>query len=1319
MSKLSKDLIELEFKSKGADNVTVDLDKITKGVKEIELEAKAAKGAIAMFKDENKSLSELIKREEKTIKALSKELKELASNGDTSSKKVKALAEAQENARIRSLGYKNQIVQNNEAIKQAGYLNEYEIRNLNLKDMTMNQLSKRADYLRGKLNNIVKEKDLTTWNKYNDQLIEVEKQQKKVAAGGEQVKSRFDSIGNTIKKVLPLMVAYAALRVFQNIISGAIDWIKKAPEVAAKAEGVSRAFNKLNNSGLLSTLRKETKGLVNDLVLMQSSVRADRFGIPINNLAKYLKFAQQRAQETGQAVDYLSESIINGIGRKSPLILDNLGISAARLKAEMKSGLDFAQATTKIVEEELQKQGDLSLTSADKATQAAVKWENAQLKVGNRLKWLSDKWNEFSGSVADGVGRIAGDSKTGVEAFDDQVKKVAELEVSATNMAKRYTELSKKANLSKEEHIELNKVMNSLSNTVPGIVDKFDGYGRILSINTNKVYEYIEAERARLWLINKEGIETYTKLANNAQKELNIYKERYEWLKEGKERLINLYGEEYYTNQLKAAEKYISEYGNILKGANAQLDYLTGKSMADQVKSHTEIINAQNKFNAMTDIQLKNWIDSHKNATDSIAVDAQGFVTKIKDTGVVVKNYFAEIKKDIDEIGKQNPFAVSGLSWLQPKPDETKKETTVELSDEKQLELAKQIYSQRVGFETPPKEEKESKILARQKEELKARLENLETAHKYELMAIKADAEKKGLAEDESQKQVLESEAKYYNDRIGIYDQFVKDFKVTNEKFQEDIKGGKADAKDKLVDISPQVDKNRLDEVSRLRDEALRKLEEQENQQKLILEKRNLDAEQYDYELQVLEMHFSEQRLDINRQYGKDVEALELQNGRTKTEAVRTANAAILAEETELIKNRNAVQRTAQEASFSLRSQYGVTTRDEEFARDQKMLQAALTTNVVDYETYQKLLTQLDKEYEDKRLQIKDQYGLASVKDLYNAELDNLRIQHEQGILSEKEYEEAKFRLKMEYAAKWVDKQKPWLERASNMVSALMAAETAQLDAEYDVRIAAAEGNKEETERLETEKAQKKLDIEKKYADVQFAVKASEIIASTAVAIMTGYAQLGPVMGTIAAVMLGVTGAAQLAAANAEREKVKNMTLGGSGSSAGSRGVIVAGREKGGYLDVTRSQDGKHFNALYDPDRRGFVNGPTVIVGEDGQEWVATNKATKNPTIAPIIGLIDEAERNGTVESLDLNRALNSRRLAGFAEGGSLNNRPAGSPAPASTVITRNEDLDREMIALLKYLKENGVFANIGVTELEAQKAYKQQIDNMFTLKDN
>lgn len=1326
---ITKDLVTLVIKSEGVDKVTVDFDKVAKGVKGIELEAKDAKNAIRALKDENKSLSESIKREKDNIKGLSREMKELAKSGDTTSKRYKALSEAQDNARLRSIGYRNQIQANNETIKQAGYVQEYLTRNMKISDMTANQLSRRAEYLTGKLNNTSKSLDPEKWDKYNNQLIEVKKRQEEVSAGGEKVKGRFDSIANTIKKVIPLMVAYSALRIFQNLISGAIDWLKKAPEVAAKAEGITRAFTKLNSTSLLTSLRKETKGLISDLVLMQSSVKADRFGIPINNLGKYLKFAQQRAQETGQSVDYLTESIINGLGRKSPLILDNLGISAARLKAEMKKGLDFTQATTKIVEEELKKQGDLSLTSADKATQASVKWDNAQLKVGNRLKWLSDKWNEFSGNVADAVGSMAGDSRTASQVFDDQNKRVADLNVNILPLIDKYDKLKDKVKLtygqSKElddEHKEMLDLVGQITAAMPHLRKEFDQYGRAIGFSSEEARKFIETQKAILPYL-------YAKQLSEAKNDVEKYKEAVKKLNEelnngglltsststmgtfsGQSKFVPWTEEELINKNAQLAE-FTAKLG----AAERAVDYFTGNTSETLQKGEQKIIEKRNEFNAMTDTQLKSWLNMHKNAKDKVKVNNDGLIENMKDTGIKIDAIFNKTITSADKFS-QILFNRNGKQLL-PFSDTVKEVEVGAVSIQKQRELAQQIYNQRVGFETPPKEEKESKILARQKEELKTRLENQETAHKYELMEIKANAEKKGLAEDEYQKLVLESDAKYYNARIGIYDQFVKDYNITNEKFKEDIKGGRADAKDKLVDISPQVDKNRIDAVKRTRDESLRNLEEWINKEKLALEKRNLSADQTAHELELIEIAASETRLTINKEYANDVKNLEIQNGRTKTEAVREAGDAVVTAETEVIAKRKALAQSMKETSYNVRSQFGLTTREEDFTHDKKMFDDLLANKKIDYETYLKLLAQLDKKYEADRIQEKARYNMDSLREQYDLEADFLRLQRQKGEISEKEYQARIFRLRMEYAAKWVDKQKPWIERASNMFSALISAETAQLDAEYDVRIAAAEGNAKETERLEKEKAQKKLDIEKKYADVQFAIKASDIIANTAMAIMTAYAQLGPVVGSIAAAFLGITGAAQLAAANAEREKVKNMTLGGA-SSSGSRGVIVAGKEEGGYINVTRSQDGKKFNAVYDPERRGFVDRPTVIVGESGREWVLSNGGIKNPTIAPVIGLIDEAQRNGTVESLDLNRALRSQRLAGYASGGSINNRPVSTPPSPAAGTYRNTDLDMELLLLLRSLNENGVIANIGITELEAEKKRKQDIDNKFTLKD-
>nr|UVY67873.1 MAG: hypothetical protein [Bacteriophage sp.] len=109
----------------------------------------------------------------------------------------------------------------------------------------------------------------------------------------------------------------------------------------------------------------------------------------------------------------------------------------------------------------------------------------------------------------------------------------------------------------------------------------------------------------------------------------------------------------------------------------------------------------------------------------------------------------------------------------------------------------------------------------------------------------------------------------------------------------------------------------------------------------------------------------------------------------------------------------------------------------------------------------------------------------------------------------------------------------------------------------------------------------------------------------------------------------------------------------------------VPGRQSGGYIDVTRAQDGKEFQAVYDPKRRGFIDKPTVIVGEgpagSSKEWVASNEALKNPTIAPILSILDQAQQAGTIRTLDLNKYLQAQAI-GRQSGGGIQSATVPSP---------------------------------------------------------
>lgn len=162
-----------------------------------------------------------------------------------------------------------------------------------------------------------------------------------------------------------------------------VQFTKEAYKLAGQAQGVYNAFSRLNRPGLLNDLKEATRGTTDELKLMQTAVQANNFKIPLDQLATYLKFATNRAIETGESVDYLVQSIILGIGRKSPLILDNLGIFASELREELAKTGDMGKAVGNIINKSMSEAGDAIETSAVKTQKLGAAWKNFMTSVGD------------------------------------------------------------------------------------------------------------------------------------------------------------------------------------------------------------------------------------------------------------------------------------------------------------------------------------------------------------------------------------------------------------------------------------------------------------------------------------------------------------------------------------------------------------------------------------------------------------------------------------------------------------------------------------------------------------------------------------------------------------------------------------------------------------------------------------------------------------------------------------------------------------------------------------------------------------------------
>ena len=171
------------------------------------------------------------------------------------------------------------------------------------------------------------------------------------------------------------------------------DFVMESIKLNSELKKAEAGFKRIGaTSGDLDRLRHATNGMVSDVNLMQKTTQAANFGIPVEKLATLFEFAKRRADETGESVDYLVNSIVVGLGRKSIKIIDNLGISATALKKEM-GGVavatadiaDVTAAVSRIAERSLEDMGDAVVTAADEVEKLAIDWANLKAEVGGPL----------------------------------------------------------------------------------------------------------------------------------------------------------------------------------------------------------------------------------------------------------------------------------------------------------------------------------------------------------------------------------------------------------------------------------------------------------------------------------------------------------------------------------------------------------------------------------------------------------------------------------------------------------------------------------------------------------------------------------------------------------------------------------------------------------------------------------------------------------------------------------------------------------------------------------------------------------------------
>lgn len=248
--------------------------------------------------------------------------------------------------------------------------------------------------------------------------------------------------------------------------------VQQSVELASQGEGIRNAFERLGRGDLLDGLREATHGTVTDLELMKAAVRFNDFNLPLEELSTMLAFAQQKAKDTGQSVDFLVESIVNGLGRQSTQILDNLGLSQAEVKKRTAETGDMTKAVGQIIREQMAAAGEYIETAADRAAKADVDLKNAMDDLGRTLLPLQEQGVSMWTSLKIGAVELLN------EGLKPMVPAVVELKDSMSDMfdtvanSNAFSKLVSWMQESFDWAVRLIPVVNVLRDVMAGIGNK-------------------------------------------------------------------------------------------------------------------------------------------------------------------------------------------------------------------------------------------------------------------------------------------------------------------------------------------------------------------------------------------------------------------------------------------------------------------------------------------------------------------------------------------------------------------------------------------------------------------------------------------------------------------------------------------------------------------------------------------------------------------------------------------------------------------------------------------------------------------------------
>lgn len=607
------------------------------------------------------------------------------------------------------------------------YINS-KLANKNLKDLKV---------LTRKLNNEIDQLTPGT-EAYRKKMLEL-KSAKSILKKHRQEIYNVQTAWQKVKKRLgPLVGILGGLFAVGKVIS----YGKELARLGYEAAGVNLAFTRLGEEGrkAFNDIKQATRGTLSNLDIKKAINEFAAFKLPLEDSGALFEFLNLQSIRLGKNIKELAPSLVEGLSKESKLRIDNLGISAKVLNAELKKTPNFAKAVANIAKREIATAGDI----IDRTVNKQAKWNAAIKNSEERL--------------ANGFIKDASD------AFYDL----------GTNVLNAVFPMKKLSDEIKEEQVGLNVLVNSITDTNVkegerlGLIKQLNDKYPFFLKNLGKEETSNEAIRDRLNEVNDLYIK---RIALQSQRE-NIE----EALEEAGERALTV------------AEKRIEVNKQLAKTNTKLFDGkldLTNKSLEERVDLVKKELKARATYHqslktgastatndyarALDDLDSKQWkniLSVRKNTEANEELEEQQNKMKLVEeelgTSLAEINKIFEIKtkttKKSTELTDEEEKAIKKLNDSLQRLKETtsslQEKRTIDSAEDPELAKIEAKYQKQIDF-AKSFVDKEGKILEEANVQ-KIALEKLrdDEIEQYKLQKKEKEQEKKAEFEAQLQQEI-------------------------------------------------------------------------------------------------------------------------------------------------------------------------------------------------------------------------------------------------------------------------------------------------------------------------------------------------------------------------------------------------------------------------------------------------------------------------------------------------------------------------------------------------------------------------------------